>query len=84
MNKQITNTRNSEPLPLPVIVAAIGGNADAINKVVKHYEGYILALSVKRLHDEDGNGYLFVDEELRRELETRLITKVLTFKPKAA
>jgi hypothetical protein len=65
-------------------MAAVGGDAGAIHAVLKHYEGYILALSVKRLRDEDGNAYLFVDEEMRRELETRLITKVLTFRPKAA
>jgi hypothetical protein len=50
----------------------------------KHKEP--LALSVVTAAcggDEDGEQYLFVDEELRRELETRLITKVLTFKPLA-
>jgi hypothetical protein len=84
MIKQATMNRNGEPLPLPVIMAAISGDEGAIRTVIKHYEGYILAFSVKRLRDEDGNAYLFVDEDLRRDLETRLIAKVLTFKPKAA
>jgi hypothetical protein len=82
MIENVTNIRANEPLPLSVITAATGGDTEAVRAVLKHYEGYILALSVKRLRDEDGNIYLFVDEELRRELETRLITKVLTFIPK--
>lgn len=66
-------------LPFPVIVAATSGDVDAINKVLKHYEGYIIALSTRRLYDEYGNPHLFVDDELRRELETRLIARILTF-----
>jgi hypothetical protein len=73
-----------EPLPLEIINAAIGGDEDAMKAVVKHYEGYIAALSMKRLYDEDGRQYLFVDEELRRELELKLLTKVATFNKQAA
>jgi vacuolar-type H+-ATPase subunit C/Vma6 len=77
----MSESKHKEPLALSVVMAACGGDEDALRAVVKHYEGYITALSMKRLFDEDGEQYLFVDEELRRELETRLITKVLTFKP---
>ena len=69
-----------EPLEIDVITAAIGGDEKAIKAVVKHYEGYIYALSAKRLYDEDGRQYLFVDDELRHELEFKLITKIATFK----
>jgi len=80
MNKPTAQHPNSRLLPFPVIVAASGGDIDAINTVLKHYEGYIVALSTRRLFDEYGNTHLFVDDELRRELETRLIAKILTFK----
>ncbi|MEA4925712.1 MAG: helix-turn-helix domain-containing protein [Syntrophomonadaceae bacterium] len=73
-------SNNKRLLPFPVIAAASGGDIDAINKVLKHYEGYIIALSTRRFHDEYGNVHLFLDEELRRILETRLITKILTFR----
>jgi hypothetical protein len=66
------------------IEAASCGDADALRAVVKHYEGYILALSVVRLYTEDGIPHLFVDETLQRELELRLITKVIGFRFKAA
>lgn len=67
-------------LPYPVIAAAVSGNVDAINKVLKHYEGYIAKLSTRTMYDEAVNPHLCVDEELRRRLETKLITKILTFK----
>lgn len=67
-------------LPFPVISAAVGGNVDAINSVLKHYEGYIAALSMRKLYDENGYSHWCVDEEMRRRLETKLITRILTFK----
>jgi len=36
-------------------------------------------LSTRPLYDDYGNVHLFLDEELRRTLETKLITKILTF-----
>jgi vacuolar-type H+-ATPase subunit C/Vma6 len=81
MNK--TN-QTREPLSLDVIMAAISGKEDEMRAVLKHYEGYINALSTKRLFDEEGRQYLFVDDEMRHELEMRLLTKMVTFKPIAA
>ena len=52
---------------------------DAINAVLKHYEGYIAALSMRTFYDEGGSPHLCVDDALRRRLETKLITKILTF-----
>ena len=43
------------------------------------YEGYIAALSTRKLYDECGNPHYCVDETLRRRLETKLITKILAF-----
>jgi hypothetical protein len=71
--------RNNHLLSYPTIVLASGGDVDAINAVLKHYEGYIAALSTRQLYDESGNQHLCVDEALRRRLETKLITKIMTF-----
>jgi len=76
MNSKIGNTHL---LPFPVIVAATSGDVDAINTVLKHYEGYIIALSTRPLYDDYGNVHLFLDEELRRTLETKLTAAILTF-----
>ena len=76
MNEQ---TAKTNLIPYPVIVLAAGGDVDAINAVLRHFGDYISVLSTKRLYDEDGNPYLCVDEGLRRRLETKLITAILTF-----
>ena len=67
-------------LPFQLIKAASEGDIAAINTVLKHYEGYIIRLSTRKLYDEDGQLHYCVDETLRRRLETKLITKVLEFK----
>ena len=71
--------RGGNLLPFRVIEAAASGDVEAINKVLKHYEGYIIALSTKRLFDEDGNTHYFVDEDMRRTLETNLIVRIMQF-----
>jgi hypothetical protein len=70
---------NDRLLPFRVIKAAVAGDVDAINKVLRHYEGYIATLSTRRLYDEYGRVYLVVDEDTRRTLETELIVKILKF-----
>lgn len=67
-------------LSVEVIKAASEGDVVAINKILKHYEGYIVTLSTRRFYDELGCVQYCVDETLRRRLETKLITKVLEFK----
>ena len=77
-----TNERtatNNNLIPYPVIVLAAGGDVDAINAVLKHYEGYIAVLATIQRFDHYGNPYLCVDEGIKRRLETKLITAILTF-----
>ena len=78
----MANKTKAKPdlLPFPVIAAATNGNVDAINAVVKYYAAYIAALSTRQLYDENGTPVLCVDEEMRRRLETRFITRILNFK----
>jgi hypothetical protein len=70
----------SRLLPFHLIEAASNGDVDAITAVLKHYAKYITKLSIRRLYDEYGNPVICVDDDLRRRLETKLITKILTFK----
>ena len=81
MNEQTTA---NNLLPFPVLVSAMSGDIEAINAVLKHYEGYIAVLSTRQLFDEQGNPHLCVDDGLRRRLETKLITGILAFEFKAA
>jgi len=75
----IKSNGNTRLLPFHTIEAAASGDVDAINAVLRHYEGYIIALSTRRLYDEYGNSHYFVDSEVRRTLETKLITRILQF-----
>ena len=80
MRKNDTQMKKSELLPFHIIKAASEGDVEAINTVLKHYEGYIASLSNRIMFDEFGQVHYCVDETLRRRLETKLITKILAFK----
>jgi len=67
-------------LSFSTIQAAIDGDTNAINRIVDHYGGYISKLSTRLLFDQYGNIYRYVDEDMRRQLQTKLITKILNFK----
>ena len=73
---------NSRPgiLPYPVIAAAVEGDPDAVNTVIRHYSGYIATLCMRKSYDEQGYPHSVVDEELRRRLETKLIIAILSFR----
>ncbi|MCO7128193.1 helix-turn-helix domain-containing protein [Sporolactobacillus shoreicorticis] len=75
--------KNTHPMvPFDVITAATDGDTEAINHVVKHYRGYIVKRALRPMKDDYGNKCLVVDETLRGRLETRLITKILSFEIK--
>ena len=66
-------------LPYPIIAAAVRGEPDAVNTVIRHYSGYIAAMSVRKSYDKNGNVCFTVDEDIRRRLETKLTIAILTF-----
>lgn len=66
-------------VPFSLIVQATNGDTEAINYIVKHYRGYITKHSLRPMKDEYGNQYMIVDEVLRDRMQTRLITKIMSF-----
>lgn len=62
---------NVKNLPLSVIIAAMGA-------VLTHYRRYIRSLATRTLTDEYGNEYYYVDEEIEKRLEARLIYCIVT------
>ena len=67
-----------KPIPVPVILAAVNGDEDALAAVVAHYQSYIRALATRPLKDDYGNTYLCVDEDMRLRLEAKLIHSIVT------
>ena len=74
--------KNYSLVPFPLIVKATDGNAEAINQIIRHYRGYTTKRSLRLMKDEYGNQSMVVDEVLRGRMETRLITKILSFEIK--
>ncbi|MCO0815341.1 helix-turn-helix domain-containing protein [Lactococcus lactis] len=69
-------------VPFSLIVKATDGDTEAINQIMKHYRGYLTKRSLRRMTDEFGNSHMIVDETLRGRMETKLITKILSFEIK--
>lgn len=67
-------------VPFFTIIAAVSGNENAIHEVVKHYERYIIALSTRHCVDRQGREYTYIDDNLRRRLERKLIIATIKFK----
>ena len=63
-------------IPFPLIVKACDGDTEAINQILHYYRGYIAKRSLRLMKDEYGNQSMVVDEV---RMETRLITKILSF-----
>ena len=76
---KIKKCKKGKLVAFPIIVAASKGDVEAINTVLKHYEGYIAALATRKLYDEFGNPHICVDENIRRRLQTKLIAAILKF-----
>ncbi|MDR1892606.1 MAG: helix-turn-helix domain-containing protein [Oscillospiraceae bacterium] len=66
--------------PFETIEAAASGDVCAINAILRHYNGYILSLSSRLCFDPYGNVHKVVDPEMKRRLETKLLTRILKFR----
>lgn len=65
-------------IPVPVIMAAIRGEPEAISYVLHHYQNYIRKLSMRTLKDEYGNEYLYVDSDMESRLQSKLIFSIVS------
>lgn len=65
-------------IPLSIIYEAMNGDELAIGAVITHYRGYIRYLSRHPCRDALGFEHLYVDEDMQRRLESKLIHAVIT------
>jgi len=70
---------DSKKMPFVMIVAASGGNEEAIQQILDFYDGYISKLSLRPLHDEFGNVYMVIDSELKGKIQAAIINMILNF-----
>ena len=71
------NYKGRELLPLAVSDAAQAGDADAVEQVLRYYEGYINKLCTRTLYDEYGYPYICLDEWMKHHLENKLIQAIV-------
>ena len=64
-------------LPMPVIEAARTGDAEAVERVLRYYEGYINKLCTRTVYDESGCPHACLDEYMKSRLENKLIRAIL-------
>ena len=69
--------KGKSPLPDFVIDAACAGNAEAVERVLQHYDGYINKLCTRTLYDEYGYPYICLDEWMKHHLENKLIQAIV-------
>ena len=60
---------------------AIRGDPNAVKRVLTYYSGYMTTLATRSVCDTDGSRKYTVNEELRSQLETKLILAILAFQP---
>lgn len=64
-------------IPYEVIVAAKGGDGEAMCQILRYYEPYIIRCSQRTFHDEYGNRYQVVDEEIKNRIQAKLIYQLI-------
>ena len=67
-------------LPFSLVEQAASGDIEAIDRVLRHYAGYIRTLATGKFYDEYGTPRICVDEEMCKRLEIKLITRILHFR----
>lgn len=52
---------------------AVHGNRSAQEKLLKHYDSYINALSIVEYEDDEGTVHQYVDEDMKAEIQTKYL-----------
>lgn len=66
-----------ELIPLKTILAAKAGDGEALTQILQHYAHYIASYAKRPFYDEYGNRYDVIDEEIRQQLESRLMLQIV-------
>lgn len=70
------NSKYKPPPPLSVIEAARSGEADAIEQILQHYDGYINKLCLRTVIDESEQPHKQVDPYMKGRLQSKLMQAI--------
>lgn len=69
--------RYKAPPPLSIIEAARTGDAEAMEQILRHYDGYINKLCLRTIFDERGQARKQVDPYMKGRLQSRLMQAIM-------
>ncbi len=72
--------KNNSLVPFDIIMSATLEDIDAIKYVVDNYTSYINKIATRKITDSQGSYSHVVDEDLKGQLENKLIEAILTFR----
>lgn len=64
-------------IPFSIIEKAINEDIEAIDYILAHYRNYIIRLSTRVARDENNNEYMYIDDDMRSRLESKLIYSII-------
>ena len=64
-------------VPFHLILAAQDGDSEALNAILRHYEGYISTFSKRSLIDEYGNQFDVIDEDMKQRIVAKLMFQII-------
>lgn len=81
MSMKMEKIDDCDLLPYEVIVAAVSGDGEALEEVVKFYRGNIYGMCLRNYYDfNTGNTFTGVDKHMADELTVSLMKSVIKFK----
>lgn len=66
-------------LNLQIIRKAVGGDYEAMERILSHYDDYITAMSYVVVRNEKGVLVRYMDVETRECIRAKLLAKILDF-----
>ena len=72
--------RSYNPPLFDTIQAAVQGSPIEMNAILRHYERYMIALSLRPFRDQENGVRMTVDPEMLCRLQSSLMNKILKFK----
>lgn len=71
---------NTKLLPYKTILDASNGDVSALDQVIRYFSRYINKLATHVFYDDCGGIHYWIDNEIKHQLEMKLVVAVLKFR----
>jgi len=76
--------KEQEMIPYEIINLATNGDTESLHYVLKYFDNYLNKLSKRKIFNEQTRKtYTYIDENVKRHLQIKLMLSVLEFKIRA-